>query len=112
MNSRTRPRSKGVSSGTNRLQIMVFCEGRKTEGIYLTNWHRVYREKVIVRIASHEHTTPFELTQAAASHRRVDLSEARRGRGAAFDEYWCMFDVDEHQRCRMPLNWPEQITLT
>jgi RloB-like protein len=98
MNSRPRSRSRRVSSRSNPLQFLVFCEGRKTENIYLTNWHRVYRERVIVRIAPHEHTTPFELAQAAASHRRRDLTEARRGRGAAFDQYWCMFDVDEHPK--------------
>lgn len=53
---------------------------------------------MIVRIAPHEHTTPFELAEAAAAQRRHDLNEARRGRGAAFHQYWCMFDVDEHPK--------------
>jgi RloB-like protein len=97
MKSRSRGSSRR-SSRPSRIQLRVFAEGKKTEDIYLTNWHRLYREKVIVSIAAHQHTTPFELAQSAAIQRRQDLREARRGRGAAFDEYWCMFDVDEHPK--------------
>lgn len=99
MSSRSRSRSGSrESSEANRLQILVFCEGKKTEAIYLTAWHRLYREKVIVKVAPHEHTTPFELAETAAAQRRNDLSEAKRGRGAAFHQYWCMFDVDVHPK--------------
>jgi hypothetical protein len=77
---------------------MVFTEGKKTESIYITYWNRLYRDRAIVTIAPHEHTTPFELAEAAAAQRRKDLKEASRGRGAAYDQYWCVFDVDEHPK--------------
>jgi hypothetical protein len=34
--------------------------------------------------------------EQAASRKAADLRDARRGRGAAYSEYWCVFDVDEH----------------
>ena len=77
---------------------MVFSEGEKTEPIYLTHWHRLYRDRVIVKIAKHEETTPFELVERAATQRDDDLREERRGRGDAFHQYWCIFDVDEHPK--------------
>jgi hypothetical protein len=77
---------------------LVFAEGEKTEPIYLTHWHRLYRDKVIVRIAKHEETTPYELVERAVAQRNFDLREEKRGRGDAFHQYWCIFDVDEHPK--------------
>jgi hypothetical protein len=51
---------------------------------------------VLVKIAPHEHTSPLQLVQAAVSQKSHDSREARRGRGDTFDQYWCVFDVDEH----------------
>jgi hypothetical protein len=80
------------------MQLRVFAEGKKTEDMYLTNWSRLHRDRAIVSIAKHEHTTPFELTETAVAERKRDLREARHGRGSAFDQYWCIFDVDEHPK--------------
>lgn len=77
---------------------MVFAEGEKTEPIYLTHWYRLHRDRVIVRIAQHEGTSPFELVEHAVAQRSSDLREERRGRGDAFTHYWCVFDVDEHPK--------------
>jgi hypothetical protein len=53
---------------------------------------------VIISHAPHEHTTPFELAKSAASERKRDIREEKRGRGEAFHQYWCIFDVDEHPK--------------
>jgi len=79
---------------------MIFPEGKQTEPIYLTHWYRRHREHVIVKLAPHRHTTPLELVQAAVNQRTSDTREAKRGRGDAFDEYWCVFDVDAHPKIR------------
>jgi RloB-like protein len=97
VSSRSRGGHQRPSQAT-RVQLIVFAEGKKTESIYLTHWNRLYRENAIVNIAAHEHTAPFELVKSAANQRRLDLREAKRGRGAAFDQYWCMFDIDEHPK--------------
>jgi len=98
MTSGSRTGSRRSSSQATRIQLRVFAEGKKTEDMYLTNWSRLYRDHVIVSVAKHEHTTPFELAETAAVQRRNDLKEAKRGRGAAFHQYWCIFDVDEHPK--------------
>lgn len=41
-------------------------------------------------------TTPVELVARAIKQRTSDLTDARRGRGDPYDEYWCVFDVDRH----------------
>lgn len=95
------PRSRRISPGSpqaNRIQLKIYAEGEKTESNYLTHWNRLYRECAVISIAQHSHTTPFELVQAAAAQRREDLREAKKGRGSAFHQYWCIFDVDEHPR--------------
>lgn len=95
------PRSRGTSPRSpqaSRIQLKIYAEGEKTESNYLTHWNRLYREHAVISIAQHSHTTPFELVQAAAAQRREDLREAKKGRGSAFHQYWCIFDVDEHPR--------------
>jgi len=73
---------------------MIFTEGAKTEPQYMTHWYRLYRGRVIVTIDEF-HGTPLPLVRAAVDRKKSDKREARRGRGDAFDEYWCMFDEDE-----------------
>jgi hypothetical protein len=75
---------------------MIFAEGESTEPTYFTHWHRRYRERILVKIAPHEYTSPLQIVQAAVDQKTYDAREARRRRGDAFDEYWCVFDVDQH----------------
>jgi RloB-like protein len=86
----------------SRIQLKIHAEGEKTESQYLTRWNRLYRENAIISIATHEHTTPFELVKSAAAQRRQDLRNA--GTGSEFDQYWCIFDVDEHPKLPEALN--------
>jgi hypothetical protein len=97
MTRKTRSSSRPASQ-VDRTQLMIFTEGKKTEINYLVHWNRLYREKAIVKIAPHEDTSPFKLVESAALQRRQDIKEAKKGRGQAFDQYWCMFDVDEHPK--------------
>lgn len=39
---------------------------------------------------------PLQLVQHAIETQRADTRDARRGKGRAYDEIWCVFDVDEH----------------
>lgn len=77
---------------------MVFSEGLKTESIYLTNWHRLYRDQVILSLAPHKYTTPLQIAQSARDQRAADMRGAKRGQGKEFSQYWCIFDVDEHPK--------------
>jgi hypothetical protein len=92
-------RTRKASSSAKRRQLVIFAEGEQTEPVYFTNWYRLHRERIIVKVARHQGTTtPMELVQRAIKQRAEDLREAKRGQGDAYDEYWCVFDVDTHPR--------------
>ena len=89
------PSRPGKSSAALRQSILVFTEGKKTEPIYLTHWHRIHRERVIVTVDEF-HGAPLQLVETAAAQLSADLRAAKRGKGDAYDQYWCVFDIDEH----------------
>lgn len=55
----------------------------------------MHRERVIVTVDEF-HGAPLQLVETAAAQRSADLRAAKRGKGDAYDQYWCVFDVDEH----------------
>lgn len=80
-------------------RIAIFVEGEKTEPGYLTHWHRAHRDRVHVDI-SRGLGAPMTVVDHAVQQKRHEAKEARRGRGRASDEYWCVFDVDQHPNVR------------
>ena len=73
----------------------MFVEGLRTEEDYLLYWHRLHRTKVNVHIDAFR-GAPRQLVERAALAKRKSERDERRGRGRAYDEVWCMFDIDEH----------------
>jgi hypothetical protein len=99
VNSRSTPRLRKVTSSAKRKQIMIFAEGKETEPLYFTAWYRLHRDRIIVTVAQHQgDTTPMEIVERAITQRNQDRRDAKSGRGDAYDEYWCVFDVDQHPR--------------
>jgi RloB-like protein len=82
-------------SDVNRAQLLVFVEGLRTEVQYINFWYRMNRAQVLVDI-DERHGTPMTLVNAALDAKRAEQREERRNRGKAHDEYWCVFDRDEH----------------
>jgi hypothetical protein len=74
---------------------LVFVEGLRTEEDYLVHWHRAHRRHVNVTIHPFR-AGPRQLIERAVQEKRRGEREQRRGRGRAYDEVWCCFDVDEH----------------
>jgi len=89
------PPYRRVSGEATRKQLLVFVEGLKTEERYLIHWYRSNRDRVLVRIDLFR-GTPLQLVQHAVDAQRQERRDERRGRGRAYDEIWCMFDVDVH----------------
>lgn len=79
----------------DRKQIYVFVEG-DTEKDYLEHWHRRFRADVHVEIDKFR-GSPLRLVDEAVKQREQDARDERRNRGRIADEYWCVFDRDEHQ---------------
>ncbi|MER7133203.1 RloB family protein [Streptosporangium saharense] len=96
-------RGRKPSKAAARRSLLVFTEGEKTETIYLQHWYRLHRDRVIVTIDDF-HGVPLRLVEEACDRRKRDLREQKRGRGAAHDEYWCVFDVDEHPNLRQAVD--------
>ncbi|MGV0796192.1 RloB family protein [Mycolicibacterium elephantis] len=92
-----------VTQRATKFEIQVFAEGLKTENTYITYWHREYREKINVVIAPHVHSAPLPIVEMAVAAKKHDEKEARRDRGKPYDEYWCIFDIDQHENVREAL---------
>ena len=89
-----RPR-RAATRDAVRKDILLFVEGKRTEEDYLVHWHRVHRRQVNVHIDPFR-GGPRQLIDRAAQAKRRSEREARRREGRAYDEVWCMFDIDEH----------------
>ena len=92
---RPKRRVPSERSDVNRAQLLVFVEGLCTEVQYINFWYRMNRAQVLVEI-DERHGTPMTLVNAALDAKRAEQREERRNRGKAHDEYWCVFDRDEH----------------
>jgi hypothetical protein len=77
------------------LDLLVFVEGLRTEDLYLTYWRRQYRDRVLVEI-DHYRGAPLQLVERAIEAQRTEARDAKKGRGRAHDQIWCVFDRDEH----------------
>ena len=91
---RPRPLGRTTPDSAPR-RIAVFAEGSKTEPGYLEYWHRIHRDRVQV-VIERGLGAPVMVVDRAADKKRQEAKEAKRGRGRASDEYWCVFDVDQH----------------
>lgn len=93
--ARSGPPGRGRPRQAPRREILAFVEGLRTEELYITHWHREFRERVLVTIDPFR-GGPLQLVERAVERRKGDERDARRGRGRPFDEIWCVFDIDEH----------------
>ncbi|MHB1090695.1 MAG: RloB family protein [Ilumatobacteraceae bacterium] len=90
---RGQPR-RAVSQVSALHSLRVFVEGN-TEENYLIGWAREYRETVNVAVSPYR-GGPLQLVGHAIDAKVGDEKKAKRKQGAVYDEYWCIFDVDEH----------------
>jgi hypothetical protein len=77
----------------------VFTEGRVTERGYLTYWRRRHRKTVLLTLDDF-HGAPLQLVKHAVKAKQFSEKEERRNRGKAYDQVWCIHDVDEHEGLR------------
>ncbi len=82
---------------TSRRTILVFTEGEKTEEQYLSAWHRKCRDRIAIKVDSF-HGVPLSLVNKAVETQKTETRDQRRGHGSAYDEIWCMFDIDSHPK--------------
>jgi hypothetical protein len=75
--------------------LLAFVEGRRTEEQYLIDWYRCYRDRVRVTIDPFR-GGPLQLVERAVEAKHAEAREAKKERGRAHDQIWCVFDRDEH----------------
>ena len=74
-------------------RILMVCEGEKTEPKYFRELIGAWGLNPQVQIGSHDGSSPDKVV-AHAEH----LQELARLEGDAFDEVYCVFDRDAHER--------------
>lgn len=89
------PPKRKVTKQAVRTDILAFVEGLRTEEDYLVHFHRIHREDVNLSLDPFR-GAPRQLVERAADAKRRSDREAKRGKGRAYDEVWCVFDIDEH----------------
>lgn len=88
-------RRRRVTANAVRRELLVFVEGKVTEEEYLNHYHRRHRRDVRVHIDDFR-GVPLSLVRRAIDAKKKSERDARRKRGRAYDEIWCVFDVDRH----------------
>lgn len=78
--------------------MLVLCEGQVTEPRYFEDLKADVATRLVDVDVSPEGATPKTLVERAVARRKEDAKNARRDGdpGLAYDEIWCVFDVDEH----------------
>ncbi len=93
--SQRRRTGKSTTGPVTDRSLYVFTEGRRTEPDYIKHWFRKHRDRTLVTIDEF-HGTPLRLVEEAIKQRQQDLRDEKHSRGSVADEYWCVFDRDEH----------------
>lgn len=88
-------RQRRVTGDAVRRELLVFVEGKVTEEEYLNRYRRMHRDAVRVHVDDFR-GVPMSLVRRAIEAKKESEKDARRQRGRAYDEVWCVFDVDQH----------------
>ncbi|TCT22859.1 RloB family protein [Thiobaca trueperi] len=97
---RVRQPARGAARRSPRRRLLLVCEGQVSEPEYFKQLKAWVRNNLVeIKIAS-EHGVPLTLVRQAEWLKLDAESEARSGADSflAYDEVWCVFDVDEHPK--------------
>lgn len=83
-----------------RPRVLVICEGTKTEPSYFAALRTEEEVRLVDVVIEDSGGVPKTLVERAAELKRSAAERARRSddNSIAYDEVWCVFDVDEHPR--------------
>ena len=81
-------------------RILVVCEGAETEPRYLNGFKAEHGATTVSVVIASPGGDPLALVESAARLRREAERDARRAgdRFLRYDDVWCVFDVDRHER--------------
>lgn len=80
--------------------VLVVCEGEATEPDYINGFRLAHGANTVNVHVQSPGGDPKLLVERAVAMRDSAAAAAKRGRDAnlAYDEVWCVFDVDRHAR--------------
>lgn len=99
----SRPLKRPYRSREPRKRFLIFCEGEVTEKAYFLDFRALLHSPLIeVEVAPEHGRDPKGLVELAKERREWARQQAKRHADAnlLYDEVWCVFDVDEHDRLR------------
>jgi hypothetical protein len=81
-----------------RERILVLCEGENTEPQYIHGFRRWCRNPLVEIVIPNTHGVPLTLVREAKKLRDDAQDRAKREHDdfLAYDQVWCVFDIDEH----------------
>ena len=81
-----------------RPRMLIVCEGEKTEPGYFDDLKRHLRISLVEIVIDDRSGVPKTLVERAVEMKRTASREARsaRDKSLAFEEVWCVFDIDSH----------------
>lgn len=97
---RDRRPARGHATRKPRRRLLVACEGKRTEPDYIEGYRRLVRNPLVEVVIAGEQGDPKRVVEMAKMRKRAAEEEAQRERDGYldFDEVWCVFDRDDHQR--------------
>lgn len=98
--ARRRPRLE------RRPRVLIVCEGEKTEPGYFRELRREEEIRLLTIEVVGKLGVPLKVVETAVRMSKEARLEARRSGddGLAYDEVWCVFDVDQHPNLQEALN--------
>lgn len=81
-------------------RILIVCEGQLTEPAYFFAFRDGCKNPRVEVSIPKEHGTPRTLVELALGFERAaeERARAERDENLAFDEVWCVYDVDDHPK--------------
>ncbi len=104
MPSNRRGRTKQVARRkpfrTPKRRLLVVCEGENTEPQYIRGLEKYLRDATLSIEIPPERGDPKKLVEVAKEFNTDAVNDARRSGddNLRFDEVWCVFDRDDHER--------------
>ena len=97
---RQRRPARRTATREPKRRLLIVCEGRVTEPQYLRGFERWARNNTVEIVIPPLHGVPLTLVERAVVLSESAAAQAKREKDAflAYDEVWCVFDIDEHPK--------------
>ena len=110
-NAKRKP-ARGKPRNPKRRFLLV-CEGEKTERQYFLGFVKKFRSAVVEVVVHPHQGAPVTLVELAQKEQREAKRRAKSENDAnlLFEEVWCVFDVDVHERIPEALDTARQSSI-